>query len=139
LTHSGGTVTVCNVTRRNIDKGSLTDLQQAILKVLWDQKRATADEIRSALEWKQPLTDSSVRTLLRRLESRGYLTHHLDGKTFVYEAVLPPARMAARAIRHIIDRFWAGSTEAFLVGMVDEEIVSRDELSRLAKRTKRRK
>jgi predicted transcriptional regulator len=127
------------VTKRNNDRAALTDLQQAILKVLWDKKQATADEIRSALEAKHPLTDSSVRTLLRRLEARGYLSHHLDGKTFVYQAALPPARMAARAVRHIIDRFWAGSTEAFLVGMVDEEIVSPEELKRLAKRTKRGK
>lgn len=127
------------MTKRNNDRAALTDLQQAILKVLWDRERATADEVRSALGAKHPLTDSSVRTLLRRLEARGYLTHHLDGKTFVYEAVLPPARMAARAVRHIIDRFWAGSTEAFLVGMVDEEVVSPEELKRLAKRTQRGK
>ena len=50
---------------------------------------------------------------------------------------MPPARMAARAIRHIIDRIWAGSTEAFLVGMVDESIVSPKALERLAKRVKK--
>lgn len=137
LTASKCTVTVCNVTSRNNEKPALTELQQAILNVVWERKRATADEIRSALGSRHPLTDSSVRTLLRRLEARGYVTHGLEGKTFVYEASMPPARMAARAIRHIIDRFWAGSTEAFLVGMVDESIVSPKALERLAKRVKK--
>jgi predicted transcriptional regulator len=96
----------------------------------------TAERVRAALAPRHPLTDSSVRTLLRRLEARGYLTHHVAGKVFVYEAVVPPGRMAARAVQQIIERFWSGSTEQFLVGLVDEKVLSPDALERMARRIK---
>jgi predicted transcriptional regulator len=125
------------VTHRNKDLRPLTDLQQTILEMVWGRGSATAEQVRAALAARFPLSDSSVRTLLRRLEARGYLTHHLDGKVFVYEAALPPQRVAAGAVRQIIKRFWAGSAERFLLGMVDEQIVSGDELRKLARKIKK--
>jgi BlaI family transcriptional regulator, penicillinase repressor len=125
------------VTHRNGDKRPLTDLQQAILDLIWARGSATAGQVRAALAARFPLTDSSVRTLLRRLEARGYLSHHLDGKIFVYEAAIPAQRVAAGAVRQIIKRFWAGSAEQFLAGMVDEKVLSPEEIQKLAKRVKK--
>jgi BlaI family transcriptional regulator, penicillinase repressor len=125
------------VTLRNGDKRALTDLQQAILDLIWARGSATAEQVRSALKATSPLTDSTVRTLLRRLEARGYLTHHLAGKVFVYEAAMPAQRVAAGAVRQIIKRFWAGSAEQFLAGMVDEKVLSAEEIHKLARRVKK--
>jgi BlaI family penicillinase repressor len=126
------------VTKRNHDSRPLTDLQQAILDLIWSRGSATAEQVRSALNAKFPLSDSSVRTLLRRrLAARGYLTHHLDGKIFVYEAAVPAQRVAAGAVRQIIKRFWAGSAEQFLAGMVDEKVLSAEEIRKLARRVKK--
>jgi predicted transcriptional regulator len=125
------------VTLRNGDKRALTDLQQAILDLIWARGSATAEQVRSALKAKSPLKDSTVRTLLRRLEARGYLTHHLDGKVFVYEAAVPAQSVAAGAVRQIIKRFWAGSAEQFLAGMVDEKVLSVEEIQKLARRVKK--
>lgn len=126
------------MTHRNGDKRPLTELQQAILDFVWARGAVTAEQVRSALKAKFPLADSSIRTLLRRLEARGYLTHHLDGKIFVYEAAVPAQRVAAGAVRQIIKRFWSGSVEQFLVGMVDEKVLTAEEIRKLAKRVKRR-
>ena len=125
------------MTKRNHDSRPLTDLQQAILGLMWARGSATAEQVRSALNAKFPLKDSSIRTLLRRLEARGYLTHHLDGKIFVYEAAMPEQSVAARTVRQIIKRFWSGSVEQFLVGMVDEKVLSAEEIRKLARRVKR--
>lgn len=95
--------------------------------------------MREALQPRHPLKDSSVRTLLRRLEERGYLTHAMDGKTYVYRAIVRPRSVAARSVRQIIDRFWSGSAEQFLVGMVDEQVLSADEIQKLAKKIKRKR
>lgn len=125
------------MTRRNTSAPAVTDLQRAILDVLWTSGPATAERIREALLPRHQLKDSSVRTLLRRLEARGFVTHSVDGKAFVYKARVQPKRVAARAVRHIIDRFWGGSVEQFLAGMVDEKILTADELERLARKVKR--
>src|SRR5881397_3758282 len=99
------------MTLRNIAKRPLTDLQQAILEFIWSAGPATAEQVRDALRPRHVLKDSSVRTLLRRLETRGYLRHRLEGKVFVYQATVPPRSIAARAVRHIIERFCSGSVE----------------------------
>jgi predicted transcriptional regulator len=122
------------VTHRNTHRRPLTELQQAILDQLWSSGPATADQIREALLPGHRLKDSSVRTLLRRLESRGYVSRRLDGRTFVYEATIAPKRVAAHSVRQMIDRFWSGSVEQFLTGMVDEKMLTRAEIARLARK-----
>lgn len=124
------------MTIRNRSTRPLTELQQAILDFLWSGGPANAEQIREALLPKHPLKDSTVRTLLRRLESQGYLSHRLDGKAFVYRANMGAQSLAARAVRHIIDRFCAGSVEQFLVGMVDEKVLSPAAIQRLAKKVR---
>ena len=127
-------VTVCRVTHRNTHRRPLTELQQAILDQLWSGGPATADQIREALLPAHQLKDSSVRTLLRRLESRGYVSHGLEGKTFVYTATIAPQQLAAHSVRQMIDRFWSGSVEQFLTGMVDEKILTPAKIARLARK-----
>ena len=109
-------------------------MQQAIVDFVWSEKSATAEQVREGLAPGRRLKDSTVRTLLRRLEERGYLTHRVEGKVFVYEAAIPPKSLAARTVRQIIERFWGGSAEQFLAGMVDERVLSADEIQKLARR-----
>jgi BlaI family transcriptional regulator, penicillinase repressor len=125
------------VTSRNIARRPLTDLQQAILEFIWQNGPSTSEQVRLGVAQKHPLKDSSIRTLLRRLESGGYLTHTTEGKVFVYSATAARRSVAARAVRQIIDRFCAGSVEQFLVGLVDEKVLSAEALQRLAKKVRK--
>jgi BlaI family transcriptional regulator, penicillinase repressor len=128
-----------HMTKRNSKIHSLTELQQAILDFLWEAGAGTAEQVRESLSPKHPLKDSSVRTLLRRLEAHGYLKHRMEGKIFVYEPAVAQRSVAARAVANIIHRFCSGSTEQFLVGMVDEKVLSADEIRRLAKKIRNSK
>jgi predicted transcriptional regulator len=84
------------------------------------------------------LKESSVRTMLRRLEKKGYLSHESDGRAYIYIAAEPPRRLAARAVRQIIDRFCQGSVEELVTGMVDARVLSDEELNRLARLARKR-
>jgi len=103
------------------------------MEVIWRRGSANAEYVREELAPERPLKESTVRTLLGRLEAKGYLTHHVEGRTFLYRAVEPPRRLAARAVRQIVDRFCQGSLEELVSGMVDAELLDREELARLAK------
>jgi BlaI family transcriptional regulator, penicillinase repressor len=127
------------MTKRNTKLHSLTELQQAILDFLWAAGSGTADQVREALMPGHPLKDSSVRTLLRRLEAHGYLKHRMEGKIFVYEPAVAPRSIAARAVTNIIHRFCSGSAEQFLIGLVDEKVLSADEIQRLARKIRKSK
>ena len=104
------------------------------MRVLWERRQATAEDVRTALAVEQRLKDSTVRTILRRLESKGYATHTSDGRTYVYAPRIESRNVAADAVRSIIDRFCEGSVENLLVGMVDVELVSPQKLKQLADR-----
>jgi BlaI family transcriptional regulator, penicillinase repressor len=110
----------------------LGDLERAVLNLVWKHGPTTADAVQKLLE--RPLKESTVRTVLRRLEDKGYLSHTVDNRTFVYSATEERSKAAARAVKRIVDRFCNGSVEEVLVGMVDAKIVDRRELQRLAEK-----
>lgn len=127
------------MTGRNSSTHPLTDLQKAILDFLWTSGPATAEAIREGIRRQHPLKDSSIRTLLRRLEARGFISHTVEGKVFVYSAGVPSQQVAVSAIRQVIQRFCAGSVEQLLVGMVDENVLTAADLERLAKKVRKRR
>jgi BlaI family penicillinase repressor len=112
----------------------LSDLENKVMGVVWDHGRVTADLVRTEFEASQPMKDSTVRTLLRRLEEKGYVRHTTEGRTYVYSPTVASQDVAAEAVRGIVERFCNGSVEDLLVGMVDREVVSAAELRELAKR-----
>ncbi len=111
---------------------SVGPLENAVLHVLWERGTATADDVRVALEKSRKLKESTVRTLLRRLEEKGFVAHDVDGRTFIYRPRVAPQNVATQAVRGIIDRFCSGSVEALLAGMVDGELITPHKLRELA-------
>jgi len=115
----------------------LSDLENTVMTVIWELGHATAEQVRMALEDAQPMKDSTTRTILRRLEQKGYVRHEIEGRTYVYSPTVGSRSVAADAVRGIIDRFCNGSVEDLLVGMVDREVVSPEKLRLLAQRIAR--
>lgn len=114
------------------DPAELGELEREILSIIWRCGTGTAERVREELE--RPLKDSTVRTVLRRLEEKGYLAHTVDDRTFIYRPAESRQRVAGRAVKRIVDWFCDGSVEALLVGMVDSSVLDRAELQRLAAR-----
>jgi BlaI family transcriptional regulator, penicillinase repressor len=119
-------------TETNHDPVELGELERRILLIVWRRGSVTADQVREDLD--RPLKDSTVRTVLRRLEEKNYLVHRVDDRTFVYRPAQSRQRVATRAVKRIVDWFCEGSIEALLVGMVDSKVLGREELQRLAER-----
>ena len=80
------------------------------------------------------MKDSTVRTVLRRLEEKGYLVHEVSGRTYVYRERVPARKEAAQAVRQIVDRFCEGSVEQLLVGMVDDRMLTVEQLEELTRK-----
>jgi BlaI family transcriptional regulator, penicillinase repressor len=82
----------------------------------------------------RPMKESTVRTILRRLEQKGFVTHGIEGRTYIYRAAEGRQNVAVRAVRNIIDRFCGGSAEELVIGMVDNAVIDREQLEKLARR-----
>ncbi|MGH8219212.1 MAG: BlaI/MecI/CopY family transcriptional regulator [Steroidobacteraceae bacterium] len=110
----------------------LGDLEREVLALVWKNGSVSADSVQKQL--RRALKESTVRTVLKRLEGKGYLSHTLESRTFIYKARESRAAAAARAVKSIADRFCHGSLEEVLVGIVDARLLDRRELERLAEK-----
>jgi predicted transcriptional regulator len=107
----------------------LGDLEREVMQLIWANGRLTAETVREKLA--RRLKESTVRTVLRRLEEKGYVVHAVEGRTYVYEATHPRGRVAAKAVQRIVDWFCNGSVEEVLVGMVDSAMIDQRQLRML--------
>ena len=112
----------------------LGELEREVMQMIWSGTGMTAEDIRERLPRKAK--ESTVRTVLARLEKKGYLEHSVSGRTYVFRAAEARKAVAARAVKRIIDWLCNGSVEEVLVGMADAQILDQKTLQRLAARIK---
>ena len=112
-------------------RAPLTDLENDVMKVVWTSGPCSVEAVHQVIARSRDVKETTVRTLLRRLEQKGYLRHEAEGRAYIYHAVEPSHSLAARAVRQIIDRFCHGSVEELVSGMVDAQVLSPAELKRL--------
>lgn len=116
-----------------------TPLEQIVLDFVWAHPNCTAEMCREGLAGQRKLKDSTIRTILRNLEEKGYVTHSVDGRTFVYRAAETKRNVAVQAAQQLIERFCGGSVEELLVGLVDNQVLQPKQLQRLAEKIASRK
>jgi BlaI family penicillinase repressor len=113
---------------------SLGELEQQVMEFLWEHGPATGEAVRAAVGKERVLTDSTIRTVLRRLEAKQYVKHEMDGRQFLYSSAREPRKVAAEAVRSALKNFCRGSLEELLTGLVDHRVVDSAELRRLAEK-----
>ena len=120
-------------------KAPLTDLENAVMRVVWESGPCSVEAVYEVVSRDRDLKETTVRTLLRRLEHKGYLRHETEGRAYLYRATEPSRSLAARAVRQIIDRFCQGSVEELVSGMVEAKALSDAELGRLEEFARQRR
>jgi BlaI family transcriptional regulator, penicillinase repressor len=113
--------------------------EQLVIDYVWTHGPCTAEVCRAALAAARPMKESTIRTVLRRIEEKGYVTHTVEGRTFIYRAAERRENVAVRAVKNIIDRFCGGSAEALVLGMVDNRVLDGKQLEILARKVAQEK
>jgi len=114
------------------DLPELGELELEVMQLVWAHAPITAEMVRERLD--RPLKESTVRTVLRRLEEKGFVSHSIDGRTYVFRAVDDRRRVAAKAVRRVADWFCNGSIEEVLMGIVDARMLDKEQLDLLARK-----
>ena len=117
----------------------LSSLEHLVMDVIWDRRSASAEDVREALSATHPMKESTARTILKRLEDKGYIDHRVEGRTNIYTGREAPEHVAARMVRQLIDRLCGGSVERLVVGMVENEVIDAEELQDLARKIGRKR
>ena len=106
-------------------------VQLRIMQVLWDKKRATAREITDAMNVDEPVAHSTVQTLLRNLEAKHAVGHQIEGRTFIFEALVREEQVTRSVTRDLLDRVFDGSVSNLVTYLLKNEKVSPAELKEL--------
>lgn len=113
---------------------SLTELQLALMRVLWERHEATVVEVQEALEPERRLAQSTVATLLSRLEKKGVLSHRVEGRQYVYRAVVSEAEVRGSMVRELgvlARRLFQGDVAALVSHLLTAQDVAPGDLSRV--------
>jgi len=112
---------------------ALTDAEAAIMAILWQRKTATVADVVASLSKKRPVTYSTVQTILRILETKGYVSHEKVARAFIYRAVVDERQARRRALRHLVSRLFNGSPSLLVLNILDDDQIDPAELKRLKK------
>ncbi len=121
----------------------LHKLELQLMKIVWEKGRATAREVKDAIDKDRPLAESTIRNMLRSLEKKGFLTHDVDKdnrhQPFVYRPVVQRDEVSRGMLDDLLDRLFDGSKELLLNYLFENEDVDLEELQRLREKLAEKK
>jgi Predicted transcriptional regulator len=117
------------VTRPGSDAPALGDREVEIMRALWVAGSGTVAEVRRKLD--AELAYTTVLTILRNLESKGYVTHEEEGRVHRYSPLLGRRQATKAAICKVVDAFFEGSPEQLVRYLAQQKMVSRKDLKRI--------
>lgn len=109
---------------------TLTEVELELMDVLWERGRATVSEIVESLP-DERLAYSSVLTMMRILEQKGYVTHEKEGRAFLYRPLVDRRQAQKSVLGYLLKRFFNNSPEMLVVNLLEHEDMGPDEVRRL--------
>jgi predicted transcriptional regulator len=109
----------------------LTELQLALLRVLWERGEATVAELCDALRPGRALAATTVATLLSRLERRGIVSHVSRARQYVYRAEVNQADVRRSMVSDLTERLFAGDATALVSHLVTTGEIAAGDLERV--------
>ncbi|HEU4893903.1 MAG TPA: BlaI/MecI/CopY family transcriptional regulator [Vicinamibacterales bacterium] len=112
---------------------ALTDAEARVMAVLWQLETATVGDVVAALAPERTVSYSTVQTILRILEDKGYVAHDKVARAFIYRPVVDERQARRRALRHLATRLFNGSPSLLVMNVLHDEEMDPEELQRLKK------
>lgn len=115
----------------------LSPAQQEIMGIIWEKGEVAAVEVRRLLADGRELARETVRTMLERMEEKGWLKHRVVGRTFFYSASVPREATAGQKVIEVLDTVCGGSPERLMTALLDYRGLSAEEAARIETMIKR--
>jgi BlaI family transcriptional regulator, penicillinase repressor len=110
---------------------ALSPAQQELMEIVWTEGEVSASEVGKILSPKRRLARNTVRTLLLRMEEKGWLTHREAGRTHRYRAAVPRETSIGKKVVELIDTLCGGSPEALVTALLDHRGLTDAEARRI--------
>ena len=109
----------------------LSPAQREIMEIVWDKKEASVQEVRESLNKERNIARETVRTLLTRMEEKGWLRHRVVGRTFLYSAAIPRDANLGQRLVEFIDTLCDGSAETLMTALLNHRGLTDAETRRI--------
>ncbi|MES2019015.1 MAG: BlaI/MecI/CopY family transcriptional regulator [Pseudomonadota bacterium] len=110
---------------------TFTDREADVMQILWDNGPSVVSEVRAHLQ--DELAYTTVLTVLRTLETKGYVSHEEEGRGHRYHAAIEQHAARRSALRHLTSKLFEGSTELLFAHLVSDKRLGADEIARMRK------
>ena len=114
-------------------------LEMQIMNVVWNRHKATVHEVKDQLSRGKKPAYSTILTMMRKLEAKGYLKHDVDDRTYVYESVISRSTARQGIVGDVLDRVFEGSPSLLLSSLVEQDRISDEELAQIQKLVAKRR
>ncbi len=112
-------------------QATLSPAQREIMEIVWESGELSVSQVRTILAKKRDVARNTVRTLMERMEEKGWLTHREQGRTYLYSAALPRQATIAQKVTEVIDNVCGGSPETLMTALLDHHGLTNAELKRI--------
>ena len=110
---------------------TLTDQELEIMKIVWDRRTATVRDVYETLRERRRVAYTTVMTMMKILEQKGYLNRKQVDRAYVYRPAHPKNRVIRAMVRDFVNRVFNGSAEPLLVHLIEDRQLSPDELDEI--------
>jgi len=108
---------------------AFTDREADVMRVLWDRGPSSVAEVRDALT--DDLAYTTVLTILRVLEGKGYVDHEEQGRSYRYFAAVQEQAAQKSAVRHLTSKLFKGSSELLFAHLVSDQKLTPEQVRRI--------
>ncbi len=109
----------------------LTELQVTILRLLWSRGEASVADVWEVLHRERGLAQTTVATLLTRLERRGVVARRAEQRQYLYRALVSEAEVKESMVSDLTERLFAGDVAALMTHLLTSQEVAPGDLARL--------
>jgi BlaI family penicillinase repressor len=112
---------------------ALTEAEARVMSVLWQRQTASVADVMAALKKKRAVSYSTVQTILRILEEKGYVSHEKVARAFIYRPRVDERQARRRALKQLVTRLFNGSPGLLVLNVLEDEQIDADELRQVKK------
>jgi len=112
----------------------LGDLQLAIMRVLWNRGESTVAEVHEALEGERGLALTTIATMLMKMEKKGVVDHHADGRRFIYHPTVSEGQVRRSMVADLTAQLFGGDVTALVSHLLAEHEIEAGELAEMRER-----
>ncbi len=113
------------------DKIPLSRSERELMELVWDKAESTVMEIAQLINQRRPVARNTVRTLMERMEEKGWITHRVEGRSYVYCAVVPREESLGQRVLDMVDKACGGNPEKLMMALLEYRGLSEEEAKRI--------